>query len=309
MLAVRGFKRRLSLAAALQALTALGLFAAQVLMMVKRLQNERVDAVLAFGGYVSAPVLAAALLRGIPYYCHEQNTVPGLVTRLFAGRARTTFLSFPLAPSWQVRGRTVLGGLPIRPINRAMLADSLYPPSIKREVATILITGGSQGAVQMNKCLVAAVKSWAEAGLQIIWQTGKPSFDEIRNSLVATSAVVVFDVIADLYPYYALAQIVVCRAGAATLAELAGFGLPCICIPLPWSAENHQWHNAGVAEEEGWCVRIRQDEACGRRVTETVREILADQQRYNAMCAKAQAAAAPNAAAIMTQEIFEGVRS
>jgi UDP-N-acetylglucosamine--N-acetylmuramyl-(pentapeptide) pyrophosphoryl-undecaprenol N-acetylglucosamine transferase len=110
-----------------------------------------------------------------------------------------------------------------------------------------------------------------------------------------------------LYPFYATAKIVVGRAGASTLAEIAYFGLPCVVIPLPWATENHQWINAGVAETQGWGVRIKQDESTGANVERTVADILTDKETYETMARKALDHSPSAAAAVIVRTIMSGM--
>ena len=282
LLAVQGVTRT----PGLSSLKALRSFCAALRAMYRLLGSARPDAVLAFGGYVSAPVLLAARLRRIPYFIHEQNTVPGLVNRLGSGGARISFLGFALAVGWRLRGRTQVVGTPVRTVEKPY-APEVYPSGFDTGRDTILICGGSQGALSMNRLLVAVVAGWANDGIQVVWQTGEAAFEEIRQSMSAHERVFVFDTIADLYPYYAASRLVVGRSGASTLSETAYFGLPCVLIPLPWSTENHQWMNAGMVEAQGWGVRVQQNEQCGAQVDAAVRGLLADAGRYEAMSRRA----------------------
>ncbi|MFP4416806.1 MAG: undecaprenyldiphospho-muramoylpentapeptide beta-N-acetylglucosaminyltransferase [Chitinispirillaceae bacterium] len=249
-------------------------------------KKQRPDAVIAFGGYVSAPVLAAAKLRKIPFFLQEQNTVPGLVIRMFSKGARMVFLGFPVAEEWSIKGNTMITGTPVRPIE-GTYADFEYPQGFDRQKRCILICGGSQGAASMNTCLIQAVKNINDKGWQVVWQTGTTSYKPICKEMGDRPGVFVFDTIDDLYPYYARAKVVIGRSGASTLNEIAFFGLPCVLIPLPWAAENHQWVNAGYVESQGWGYRIAQSEECGKTVEETVMRILGDSELHETMCRKA----------------------
>lgn len=265
---------------------ALASFVHSVRRMNYLFKKEKPDAVIAFGGYVSAPVLAAARLQGIPYFLQEQNTVPGLVIRRFAKKARAIFLGFPIVDDWSLKGNTMITRTPVRPI-AGTYANYDYPEGFDKEKRCILICGGSQGAASMNTCLVDAVKSLNDKGWQTVWQTGSYSFESVKDQMHNRSSVFVFETIDDLYPYYARAKVVVGRSGASTLNEIAFFGLPCVLIPLPWAAENHQWMNAGYVESQGWGFRIEQNQQCGEKVEKTVSRIIEDSELHEAMCRKA----------------------
>ncbi|MBD3314692.1 MAG: hypothetical protein GF344_02795 [Chitinivibrionales bacterium] len=275
---VRGIARALSP----QTLFAATSFAAASLKVRAHFRRARPDAVLAFGGYVCAPVLAAARLSGIPYFLQEQNTVPGLVNRIFAGGAAYTFLGFPIAGTWRLKGETVLTRTPVRGVV-GTYEDFEYPRGFDRTKPTILICGGSQGAASMNKELLSAVGKILDRGYQVVWQTGTVSFHEVKASVGSRGGVFIFDLLPDLYPYYAAAKLVIGRAGSSTINEIAYFGRPCILIPLPWSAENHQWWNAGYAEERGWAVRVDQNKKCGERTANLAIDIIENGERYERM--------------------------
>jgi UDP-N-acetylglucosamine--N-acetylmuramyl-(pentapeptide) pyrophosphoryl-undecaprenol N-acetylglucosamine transferase len=265
---------------------ALVLFFNEALSLRTLFLQERPAAILAFGGYVSAPVLLAARLSNIPYFLQEQNTVPGLVNRLFNRKAQCTFLGFPVAGRFRLRGKTVLTGVPVRTVS-GTYADFAYPAGFDVSQPSILICGGSQGAASMNRLLIPMVKNLCADGIQVIWQTGSASFSEINTAFSGTTGLYTFDSIADMYPFYRRVKIVVGRAGASTIAELAYFGIPCFLIPLPWAADNHQWLNAGYVESQDWGYRIAQDKNCSSIIEKQVRELLADSKKYERVCRKA----------------------
>ncbi len=269
-------------------------------------KKEKPDWVIAFGGYVCAPVLTLARMKKIPYFTHEQNTIPGVVNKLFAGGAACNFLGFPLVEKDMVKGERLVTGTPVRPIG-GTYEDFAYPTGFDRNQQTILITGGSQGAASMNSLLVDHVPELLDRGVQIVWQTGKASYTEIASKLSTYDRAFVFESIDDLYPYYACVKLVVGRAGASTLNEVAFFGRPCIMIPLPWAAENHQWMNAGFAEGKGWGVRVAQDQECGKRVVEEVKSLLGDNDRYETMSMKALDSSPINASGVIVETMLEKV--
>lgn len=281
ILDVIGITRRFSLSAIVAAFT----FARAVVSVMCQFRRDRPAAVVAFGGYVCAPVLAAAVVKKIPVYLHEQNTVAGLVNRLFSRYAKKMFLGFPLAGSGVAAAGEVTG-TPVR-TNVTPFERFPYPAALNTKEKAILVSGGSQGAQSMNDRLVDAVDGWAGIGRQVIWQTGAPSFDAISAKFKGKTNVFVFSTLDDLYPYYAVSKLVIGRAGASTLAEISYFGLPCVMIPLPWAAENHQWMNAGLVEAQGWGIRVAQDNECGKNVEKAVSAIVSDEKKYNAMCMKA----------------------
>jgi UDP-N-acetylglucosamine--N-acetylmuramyl-(pentapeptide) pyrophosphoryl-undecaprenol N-acetylglucosamine transferase len=282
ILDVIGITRKLSLRAVIAVFT----FLRGAVSVMHQFRRDRPLAVVAFGGYVCAPVLTAAFIKKIPFYLHEQNTVAGLVNRIFSKSCRKMFLGFPLAGNSGLSASTEVTGTPVR-IGVKSYENFPYPPGLDRTKKTILISGGSQGAKSMNDSLAGAVEKWAAGGLQVIWQTGEVSYKEIAAKFGQGGNVFVFTALDDLYPYYAVSRLVVCRAGASTLAEVSFFGLPCVMVPLPWAAENHQWVNAGLVESQGWGIRVAQDHGCGENVEKAVVSILSDEKKHSAMSMKA----------------------
>jgi UDP-N-acetylglucosamine--N-acetylmuramyl-(pentapeptide) pyrophosphoryl-undecaprenol N-acetylglucosamine transferase len=151
------------------------------------------------------------------------------------------------------------------------------------------------------------VKRWIARGFQVVWQTGNAGYAEVVQSVGSKGEAFIFSSIDDLYPYYAVAKIVIGRAGASTLAEIAYFGLPCILIPLPWATENHQWMNAGIVETQGWGIRVKQDEQCCSQVEEAITNILADEGMFETMSRKALDHSPANAAKTIVETIVNGI--
>jgi UDP-N-acetylglucosamine--N-acetylmuramyl-(pentapeptide) pyrophosphoryl-undecaprenol N-acetylglucosamine transferase len=297
---VTGIRRTVSL----DAVKAAFLFSRGVMAMRSYFRNSACDAVVAFGGYVSAPVLTAARMCAVPYFLHEQNTVPGLVNRLFAGGAECTFLGFALADGQALKGATKCTGTPVRRVTGSY-AGFAYPKGFDAGKQSVLISGGSQGAASMNSLLLGPVRALLDSGMQVVWQTGPVSYNEVAAAVSRYGTAFVFDHIDDMYPFYARSKCVICRAGASTLSEAAYFGIPCIMVPLPWATENHQWINAGLVESQGWGVRIAQEDGCGEKVVESVTGILTDTGRYELMCRKALDHSPVNSAGEIVSVILE----
>jgi len=299
-LKVEGIQRRLSL----QPIRAIFKFKLAFFKMVKYLKDEKIDCVVAFGGYVCAPVLMAARFLKIPFYLQEQNSVPGMVNRMFGKNAEKLFLGVPLAEGFEIDAKTELTGTPIR--KRDESYDGFqFPFTLNENTDTILICGGSQGAVSMNRVLVDAVKWLAENEFTVIWQTGYPGFDEVKEIFGTEKNVHLLPSMDDLYPYYDKANFLMGRSGASTISEASLFHLPTILIPLPWSSENHQWFNAGYAEDAGWAIRMLQDDETSAHIIDTVKDLLqVNIEKKKAMCAAASEAARPDAARVVAREVL-----
>jgi UDP-N-acetylglucosamine--N-acetylmuramyl-(pentapeptide) pyrophosphoryl-undecaprenol N-acetylglucosamine transferase len=302
VMAVTGIERKVSLAAARSLLRFIAGFFRSLLLFLKK----KPTAVVAFGGYVCAPVLAAARLFSVRYFIHEQNTVPGLVNRIFAPHAQKVFTGLPLSDAKKLGGSVETTGTPVR--RREETYDRFaYPAGFDRAKRTILVCGGSQGAKSMNECLMEPVARWAAKGCQVVWQSGEAGYRDVFASAQGFAGVFVRATIDDLYPYYDRAQVVVGRAGASTIAEIAYFGLPCVLIPLPWAADNHQWTNAGVVEEQGWGIRVRQDASCGVAVDAAVMKMLGDDGLRRTMRSRALTQAPSAAAETIARKVMEAI--
>ena len=299
LLDVAGIDRRFTI----KNIRALLNFVLEFFRMRALFKKKNPDAVIAFGGYVCAPVLAAARMCSIPYFIHEQNTVAGIVNRMFASKARRVFAGFPIAGSKGLAGLVTITGTPVRS-NTSTYETFGYPFGFDKTKKTILICGGSQGAQSMNICLIDAVTTWLSQGFQVMWQTGLPGYEDVARKMRGATGLFVFQTINDLYPYYAAADVVVGRAGASTISEIAYFGLPCVLIPLPWATENHQWMNAGVVEMQGWGIRVRQDKQCGANTALAVQRILTDAAVNESMSRKSLDHAPTNAAATIVKTMI-----
>ncbi len=303
MLNVIGINRRNPISAIL-AIIKMGL---SVVKVYANFRKNRPEAVVAFGGYVCMPVLLAAKLTGVSSYIQEQNSVPGLVNRLMSGNANKTFLGLPLAQGFSLKGNTLITGNPVRKMdgNYGTISDTLGLETSKR---SILICGGSQGAASMNRKLLDAVKRLSNDGYQIIWQTGTASFEEIKTSCEDLKSVWIFETLKDLYPYYSVADVLIGRSGASTLAEAALFGIPAVMIPLPWSAEDHQMKNAMLIEEQGWGKVVKQDDNCSNLVYDETKKILENEELIKKMRNAALKNSPENAASEIASEVLKGSR-
>lgn len=196
----------------------------------------RPTAIIGFGGYGAfAPLLWGTVFR-IPIYIHEQNLFPGLVTKLFAPFAKKVFLTYPRTARWLQARYAVVTGLPVRP---EILCAQPNPKrfGLRAGMKTVLVFGGSRGSQVLNETAIAAQRSCPDVQFLIV--TGG------REPTVSQSTHMVFvPYIHEMGIALATADVVICRAGAATLAELAALGKPAIVIPWPLAAGDHQTANA-----------------------------------------------------------------
>jgi UDP-N-acetylglucosamine--N-acetylmuramyl-(pentapeptide) pyrophosphoryl-undecaprenol N-acetylglucosamine transferase len=238
---------------------------ASVVRAAGLLRRERPQVVVGVGGYASAPVGMAAWLLGVPLFIVEPNSHAGLANRLLGRFARKVFVCFPGRDrqNFFPAGKKVLAGPLVRKgIDQGSAAAALADAGFETGRFTVLVMGGSGGAHAINVAMRDAAKDLRSvAGLQVLHQTGEKDVEDVaaayRSAGVRASAV---PYIHDMAGAYAAADLVVCRAGATTVAELAVCGKRAVLIPYPFAADNHQEHNArSLAERGGAEVIVQQD--------------------------------------------------
>jgi UDP-N-acetylglucosamine--N-acetylmuramyl-(pentapeptide) pyrophosphoryl-undecaprenol N-acetylglucosamine transferase len=261
-------------------------------------EQERPLAVLGTGGYASAPVVWWAARHGTPTAIQEQNAFPGLATRWLSRRVRHVYLGLPEARRLLRfgRGTTVFDtGNPIVPPARTRRVEALARFGLDPARRVVLVTGGSQGALAINR----AVAGWLEAGgardAAVLWVTGRGTHEEFA-AFHRPPAVQVIDFLDPMADGYAVADLVVSRAGMITVAELCAWGLPSILVPLPTAAADHQTHNARVLAEAGAGFLLAQSQLNPVKLGELIDRLLNDRETNSAMAARALARGRPAAA-------------
>ncbi len=250
------------------------------------------DVVVGVGGYASAPVLLAARIKGTAMLIHEQNAIPGLANRLLGRLAGRICLSFEDQEGFFSSAKTLVTGNPLR----QGIADCPSPEG----TPVLLAFGGSQGAEAINKALTGALPllgEWQEK-LQIIHQTGVKDEEVVRQAYLAVGwknfHVVPF--IQDMGAAYASSHLVVCRAGATTIAELCGCGRAAVLIPFPHAARDHQTRNAAVLEKHGAALLLAQQDLTAEVLAENIRDLLANPERLKKMAEAMGSLGKPDAA-------------
>jgi UDP-N-acetylglucosamine--N-acetylmuramyl-(pentapeptide) pyrophosphoryl-undecaprenol N-acetylglucosamine transferase len=262
----------------------------QSLAILKKFQP---DLVVGVGGYASGPALLAARLAGVPFLIHEQNAEFGLTNRFLSRWAQRVCLSFPphgdrsLPPE-----RTIVTGNPVR---RGMTAVGPIPA----EGCTLLVFGGSRGAQAINDAVVAALPALRQRcpELRIIHQTGSTDYARIATAYAALglSTKDLTPFLQDMADAYGQAHLVLCRAGATTLAELTATGRPAILIPYPYAAADHQTANARILAEQGAALLLPQSDISGGTLATLLGNLLNDRPTLLKMGAIARSLGQPAA--------------
>jgi UDP-N-acetylglucosamine--N-acetylmuramyl-(pentapeptide) pyrophosphoryl-undecaprenol N-acetylglucosamine transferase len=257
------------------------------------------DVVVGVGGYASVPVLLAARFSGVPYLIHEQNAWPGLANRLLGRWARRICLSFAEARKAFRRAPVAVTGNPVR-------AAMEHCPELPDGHPQLLVFGGSHGARAINRAMVAALpqlEHW-RGTLRIVHQAGANEVDVVRAGYDAAgwTAVEVQPFITDMATAYADTSLVVCRAGATTLAELTACGRPAVLIPYPYAANNHQAANAAALASKGAAIMIDEWDLQPAELGMLIDGLLSDRPRLAQMSAAARSLAQRGAAARLLAE-------
>jgi UDP-N-acetylglucosamine--N-acetylmuramyl-(pentapeptide) pyrophosphoryl-undecaprenol N-acetylglucosamine transferase len=259
------------------------------------------DAVIGVGGYASGPVVLMARLRGIPTAICEQNSIPGLTNKILGRVVRAVFLSFEESRRFFKPKKTVMSGNPVRrDLLQRLLASSSSPASQPAgETVHVLVSGGSLGAVAVNELAATALSSLAKThALSIVHQTGEKDLEKTQQRYA--DAGVTADCrafIKDMASAYQQADLVIGRAGATTVAELAIAGKPAIFIPYPFAADNHQEINAREMATAGAALMFKQSELTADKLADALRPLLTDAAKRAQMGAAMKALAKPRAAA------------
>jgi UDP-N-acetylglucosamine--N-acetylmuramyl-(pentapeptide) pyrophosphoryl-undecaprenol N-acetylglucosamine transferase len=279
----------------------------QSFILLKKLKP---NVVVGTGGYVCGPVVFVASLLGVPTLLQEQNSRPGVTTRMLASRVDEVHISFEASRRFLGRVKRVkVTGNPSRStIGTIARAKGARHFGIAEGGKTLLVFGGSLGARSINSALLHALPDLCASDLQIVWQTGETDYERVRSAAVSgptltRATVKVFKFIDAMEYAYAAADLAICRAGATTVAELTRAGVPSLLVPYPYAAAGHQTENARMMVEGGASVMILDGEL-GERLLDSVTELLSDSARLATMAGKARALGWPNAAVELAHAVI-----
>ena len=282
-----------------------GITAWQAIGRQLRYGNPRL--VVGTGGYAAGVALAYAAAHGRQYVLQEQNSHPGLTMRAFSRWAREVYLGFPEAAAALPRGkRTVMvnSGNPIEPppSPRPDRASACERWNLAPDGRVLLIVGGSQGARAVNDVVAKWIRAGVPAGWQIIWATGKSSYDSYAS--LESERVRVRPYLAPIAHAYAAADLAIGRAGAMTTAELCAWGIPAVLVPLPTAAADHQTANARALEKAGAALFIAQSQFTPDRINVTLLTLGADPDQLATLAAASAARGRPDAAETIARRIL-----
>ncbi len=295
---VEGFQKGLGFSS----LLTLGKLIGSILQVRKILKQGKFEGVFTTGGYISGPGVIAARSLGLPVILHESNAYPGKVTRFFGPWCNAVAVGFEAAAKYLPKNKTIYTSTPVR---RAFLEPGIEASldlPIPQDIPVIVVFGGSQGAVSVNKLVRESANSWFEAGAYVVHLTGDqdPEADSLKHPQYISM------------PFYnnmaALLQranLAISRSGAGSVTELAVCGVPAILIPYPYAAEDHQTYNAQVYIKAGAGILFQQKELTAEKLQNQVLELLQSPEKLQEMSDKAKTVAVPESAEKLAQLVRE----
>ncbi|HWF03359.1 MAG TPA: undecaprenyldiphospho-muramoylpentapeptide beta-N-acetylglucosaminyltransferase [Candidatus Angelobacter sp.] len=258
------------------------------------------DVVVGVGGYASGPAMAAAIMMHFPTLAFEPNYVPGFANKIVGHRVSAAAVHFEQTQKFFNNAQVV--GVPVRP------EFFQVQPLNRNHAPTLLVFGGSQGARAINQAMVAAAPQVLRQipSLQIIHQTGEREYNDVQAAYQGAGiAAEVSAFIDDMPAAFARANLLLCRAGASTIAEATAAGKPAIFVPLPTAADDHQRRNAEAIAQGNAAVLVPQAELTPERLAQVITELFADPNRLKAMAERARALSHHDAAGRVARMVAE----
>ncbi len=273
----------------------------------KIIKTFKPDLAIGVGGYASGPTLKAAQKAGIPTLLQEQNSYAGVTNKLLGKKADRICVAYDGMERFFPADKIVKTGNPIRKSltdHESSVKDARESFGLDPDKRTLLVVGGSLGALTINESLEKGIKELAGQGIQVIWQTGKNFGDRGPQAARGLKGVVVTPFISDMSNAYRAADLVIGRAGAGSISELQVLGKAVILVPSPNVAEDHQTHNARALSDRGAAVLVTDAEARTKLVKEAIR-LLSDKNALSKMSKKISEMALPDSDRRIVNEVRE----
>lgn len=274
------------------------------------LRSFKPNAVVGVGGYASFPVLKAAQQRGIPTIIQEQNSYAGKSNKLLGKKAKKICVAYDNMERFFPKEKIVFTGNPVRD---SIVKSTIGPKEARSffglspDKKTLFIVGGSLGAKAINDAVKAGIKQLIGNDIQVIWQTGKLSYEDVLKATKAYGdQIKVFEFIKEIEVAYSAADVVISRAGALAIAELCVAGKPVIFVPYPFAAEDHQKKNAQslVHKDAAWMVT---NEDAGEKLVSKAMELFKDEDLRKTMAKNIKELAITHADERIAEVILETI--
>ncbi len=274
----------------------------------KIINKFKPDAVIGTGGFASGPVLYVAQKKGIPTFIQEQNSYPGITNKLLAKNALKIYTAYDNLDNFFNPEKILLTGNPIRESLKSLnenKTDALNKFGLQPNKKTLLVVGGSLGAMQVNRAIEKYIDEIKNNQWQLIWQTGKNHYEKFRK--YEDKSIKVMPFINDMNQAYAAADLIISRAGAGSISELAVVGKPVILIPSPYLAEDHQTKNAKALSDKNAAILIKEKDL-DKNLIHDIQKILNDEKYHEDLQKNLKQMAKPNAVEHIVDDIFKQLK-
>lgn len=242
------------------------------------------DAVIGVGGYASGPLLFVASSKGVPTIIQEQNSYAGLTNKWLSKKVDGICVAYPEMERYFPKEKLILTGNPVRedlviPDSRRKEAFSQFDLNPKKK--TLLVIGGSLGARTINESIQGGIEQLIKEDIQVIWQTGEYYFENIKSEVAPHENLRIMPFLKEMHFGYAVADLVISRAGALSIAELMLTGKPCILVPSPNVAEDHQTKNAMALVNQEAALLVRDSESREILISTAIKVVKDDSKRMD----------------------------
>jgi UDP-N-acetylglucosamine--N-acetylmuramyl-(pentapeptide) pyrophosphoryl-undecaprenol N-acetylglucosamine transferase len=277
------------------------------------IRTFRPDVVIGVGGYASGPLLRIAAFHKVPTVIQEQNSYAGVTNRLLARKAKKICVAYEGMDKYFPADKIVLTGNPIReelitpPVNKATACAFFNIPENK---PVLLVLGGSLGARTINETLLSQIQTLEKENVQVLWQTGRLYYERVKKELEGQQLLNIkfYDFISRMDLAYHVADIIISRAGAATISEICLLGKPAILVPSPNVAEDHQTKNATALVKNNAAIMVSDKDAPEKLILQTIK-LLHDKELQHTLGSNSQKMALYHSAAKIVDEIFKLIRT
>ena len=261
--------------------------------------------ILGMGGFTSTAPIVAGRMRGIATFIHESNAIPGKANRLTARFVRAVLLGFKECAPFFPKVRTEVTGTPIRSdLVRLEKSVARQKLGLRPDLTTLLVMGGSQGASGINQAMIKSLPFLHQHPLQILHLAGKREENLVAENYSREN---ILSYVAAFHhrmeELYSAADLVIARSGAASLAEIAAFGLPAILIPFPYAAEDHQTRNAEIFVRGGAAVLMKESDLSGESLARHINELIGNKGALAQMAQRSVSLAHKDAAAAVATTV------
>ncbi len=277
----------------------------------KIIRDFRPDVGVGVGGYASGAAMWAAANMGIPILLQEQNGFAGVTNKILKNKASKICVAYEGMERFFPADKLILTGNPVRQnlLNgkkHSTVADAQQPQALNSRRRSLLIIGGSLGARTINEAVAAGIPALQNAGVRVVWQTGKTYYEKCKAAWEAAGKpanIEVHDFLSDMPDQYANADLVISRAGASSISELCLLGKPAILVPSPNVAEDHQTHNAMALVNKNAAVLVKDCEAAEKLIPAAL-ELIHDDQQLEALHTNILRLAQPDSAKRIAEEVI-----